>query len=140
MCRVLALLAVCAVAGSVVRADEIRLKDGSKIVGTIVGFEDGAFKVETAYGFAMVRKASIVEIVPTDPAKSAEVKDEPKPAAKPASAPVPKLARPPRQARRQLPQQSWTPSPLRLPLPSQWPQPPRSALPLRQPSLRWQRQ
>ena len=38
------------------RADEIELKDGSKLVGTIVGFENGNFKIETAYGFALVRK------------------------------------------------------------------------------------
>ena len=49
-----------------VRADEIRLKDGSKIVGTVVGYEDGSFKVETAYGFALVRKDSIAEIIPAD--------------------------------------------------------------------------
>jgi hypothetical protein len=49
------------------RADEIRLKDGSKIIGTIVGFEDGSFKVQTSYGFAMVRKDQIAEIIPTPP-------------------------------------------------------------------------
>jgi hypothetical protein len=48
------------------RADEFHLKDGSKIVGTIVGFEDGAFKVQTTYGFAYVRKESIAEIVPAE--------------------------------------------------------------------------
>jgi hypothetical protein len=48
-------------------ADEIRLKDGSKIIGTIVGYEDDAFKVETTYGFALVRKNSIAEIVPSEP-------------------------------------------------------------------------
>jgi hypothetical protein len=53
-----------------VRADEIRLKDGSKITGSIVGFEDGSFKVETAYGFAMIRKDSIAEIVPTAPSEA----------------------------------------------------------------------
>jgi len=32
--------------------DENRLKDGTKkISGTIVGFESGSFRVETAYGF-----------------------------------------------------------------------------------------
>ena len=62
------------------RADEIRLKDGSKIIGTIVGFEDGAFKVQTNYGFAMVRKDQIVEIIPSPP------KPEP-PAPKPKESP-----------------------------------------------------
>jgi hypothetical protein len=59
------LLAMLAL-GGIARGDEFRLKDGSKIVGTIVGFENGAFKVETAYGFAFVRKDSIAEIVPAD--------------------------------------------------------------------------
>jgi hypothetical protein len=48
------------------RGDEFHLKDGSKIIGTIVGFEDGAFKVQTTYGFAYVRKESIAEIVPAE--------------------------------------------------------------------------
>jgi hypothetical protein len=65
------------------RADEIRLKDGSKIIGTIVGFEDGAFKVQTSYGFAMVRKDQILEIIPSTP--------KPAPAPKPnASSTAPK--------------------------------------------------
>jgi hypothetical protein len=88
LCAALSILAV----GTVLRADEIRLKDGSKIVGTVVGFEDGAFKVETAYGFAMVRKDSIAEIVPTAEAKPAATKgagsksaDEGAPSPKPAT-------------------------------------------------------
>ncbi len=66
LCAALSIFALAAGA----RADEIRLKDGSKIVGNIVGLEDGAFKVETAYGFAMVRKDSIAEIIPTVPAEA----------------------------------------------------------------------
>src|SRR5271170_4708565 len=52
-----------------VRADEIRLKDGSKIMGTIVGYEGDSFKVQTSYGFAMIRKDSIAEIIPTEAKK-----------------------------------------------------------------------
>lgn len=63
LCAVLSLFALAAGA----RADEIRLKDGSKITGTVVGFEDGSFKVETAYGFALIRKESISEIIPAAP-------------------------------------------------------------------------
>src|ERR1700730_4005257 len=59
------IVAVLAIAGSA-RGDEFHLKDGSKIVGTIVGFEDGAFRVQTSYGFASVRKDSIAEIVPSE--------------------------------------------------------------------------
>ena len=70
LCAVLSIFALSAV----LHADEIRLKDGSKIVGNVVGVEDGAFKIETAYGFAMVRKDSIAEIVPMAETKPAETK------------------------------------------------------------------
>ncbi len=53
-------------AASAALADEIRLKDGTKIIGTIVGFEDNSFKVETSYGFALVRKDKIAAIIPTE--------------------------------------------------------------------------
>src|SRR5713226_10367114 len=46
----LALLGVL-VWGVAARADEFRLKDGTKISGTIVGYENDSFKVETAFGF-----------------------------------------------------------------------------------------
>ncbi len=61
-------------------ADEIRLKDGTKIVGTIVGFQDGKFTVQTSYGFALVRKDRIEAIIPTE--SEPESKPEPKPTAK----------------------------------------------------------
>jgi hypothetical protein len=48
------------------QGDEFHLKDGSKIIGTIVAYEDGSFKVQTSYGFAYVRKENIAEIVPAD--------------------------------------------------------------------------
>ena len=64
-------LAILAVA-DMARGDEFHLKDGSKIVGTIVGFENGAFKVQTSYGFATVRKDSIAEIVPDEKKAAAE--------------------------------------------------------------------
>ena len=46
-------------------ADEIRLKDGTKIVGTIVGFENDSFRVETSYGFALVQKDKVADITIT---------------------------------------------------------------------------
>ena len=52
-----------------VRADEIKLKDGTKIIGTIVGFEDNSFKVKTSYGFAVVQKDQVVSIVVNDAAR-----------------------------------------------------------------------
>ena len=44
------------------RADELKLKDGTKIVGTIVGFEENSFKVKTSYGFAVVQKDQVASI------------------------------------------------------------------------------
>lgn len=69
-------LAILGVAGKA-RGDEFHLKDGSKIVGTIVGFENGAFKVQTSYGFATVRKDSIAEIVPDEKKAAAESGQQP---------------------------------------------------------------
>ncbi len=43
-------------------AEELVLKDGRKIVGTIVGYENDMFRVETEYGFALVRKDKVVSV------------------------------------------------------------------------------
>ena len=51
------------------RADELKLKDGTKITGTIVGFEDNSFKVKTNYGYAVVQKDEVVSISMADTAK-----------------------------------------------------------------------
>jgi hypothetical protein len=59
------------------RADEIRLKDGKKLYGVIVAYEENMFKVKTDYGYVLVEKDKIASIIPTPPAKS-----EPDPAAK----------------------------------------------------------
>jgi hypothetical protein len=69
------------------RADEIRLKDGRKLNGVIVAYEDGMFKVKTDYGYELVEKDKITAIIPTTPAKSAPdaKKDAPKPPSKPAA-------------------------------------------------------
>jgi hypothetical protein len=48
--------------------DEIRLKDGKKLYGVIVAYEDGMFKVKTDFGFVLVEKDKIASIVPTTPA------------------------------------------------------------------------
>jgi hypothetical protein len=64
MRRFLFVLGLLVAVAANLHADEIRLKDGSKIVGTIVDFQDGSFKVQTAFGFAMVRKDSIAQIIP----------------------------------------------------------------------------
>jgi hypothetical protein len=60
------------------RADEIRLKDGKKLYGVIVAYEDNMFKVKTDYGYVLVEKDKIAEIIPSTPAATAAPK---KPAA-----------------------------------------------------------
>lgn len=50
------------------RADEIRLKDGKKLYGVIVAFEDNMFKVKTDFGYVLVEKDKISSIVPSTPA------------------------------------------------------------------------
>jgi len=69
-------------ASGAARADELKLKDGTKISGTIVGFEENSFKVKTSYGFAEVQKDQVVSISIT-PAKAeasaAPAPEKPKP-------------------------------------------------------------
>lgn len=54
------------------RADELKLKDGTKISGTIVGFEENSFKVKTGYGFAVVQKDQVLSISISESSKKAE--------------------------------------------------------------------
>jgi hypothetical protein len=73
------------------RADEIKLKDGTKITGTIVGFEENSFKVKTSYGFAVVQKDQVVSIIVSDTSKkSAAATDQtvPENSATPTAKPV----------------------------------------------------
>jgi hypothetical protein len=42
--------------------EEITLRNGQKIEGTIVGFEKGMFRVETEFGFALIRKDKVAAI------------------------------------------------------------------------------
>jgi len=70
------------------RADEIRLKDGKKLYGVIVAYEDNMFKVKTDFGFVLVEKDKIASIVPAGPSGAAPKSDPPpekKPSAKPAA-------------------------------------------------------
>jgi hypothetical protein len=76
---VLAAVVLCSSAS--VRADELKLKDGTKIVGTIVGFEENSFRVKTNYGFAVVQKDQVLSISITDPAKKPDAEKKPAPAA-----------------------------------------------------------
>jgi len=60
----LRLLAMAALVGwgGPASAEEIILKDGQKIVGTIVGYENNMFRLETDYGIALVRKDKVASI------------------------------------------------------------------------------
>ena len=75
------------------RADELKLKDGTKVSGTIVGFDDNSFKVKTSYGYALVQKDQVVSILISDTAKkpdtekNAETKKKLEPATEKAPAP-----------------------------------------------------
>ena len=75
------------------RADEIRLKDGKKLYGVIVAYEDNMFKVKTDFGYVLVEKDKIASIVPSTPAGAAPKTDK-TPAAKkePATDAGPKAA------------------------------------------------
>jgi outer membrane biosynthesis protein TonB len=76
-----------------VRADEIKLKDGSKIYGTIVGFEDNSFKVKTSYGFAVVQKDQVVSITVTGDANKPDTDSAKKPDSDAAKKPEPATAK-----------------------------------------------
>jgi hypothetical protein len=80
MTRAISIAVIALFAGSLVlRADELKLKDGTTISGTIVGFEENSFKVKTSYGFAEVQKDQVVSIVISGGAKKkdSEKKSEP---------------------------------------------------------------
>jgi hypothetical protein len=51
-------------------ADEIRLKDGKKLYGVIVAYEENMFKVKTDFGYVLVEKDKIASIIPTAPAST----------------------------------------------------------------------
>ena len=87
--------AVCLVAVPA-SADELKLKDGTKIVGTIVGYENDAFKVETAYGFAVVKKDKVASIILSE-AKAEGKAEAKKEVAEKKSAPAPPPAKAPVQ-------------------------------------------
>lgn len=69
---------LCIAAGLVfvaaAQADEIHLKDGTKIIGTIVGYEKNTFRVKTAYGYAEIERSAVESITVSTPAKEAKEK------------------------------------------------------------------
>jgi hypothetical protein len=86
----LVLLAAAALCASAIRADEIRLKDGKKLYGVIVGYDDNMFKVKTDFGYVLVEKDKIASIIPDTPAQPGAAKPETNP--KPPSTNEPKAA------------------------------------------------
>jgi hypothetical protein len=53
---------VLALAPPAIRTEELVLKDGKAVVGTIVGYEGDMFRVQTEYGFALIRKDMVTSI------------------------------------------------------------------------------
>jgi len=58
-------------------ADELKLRDGTRITGRIVGFDDDHFKVETPYGFALVRRDKVASITMTEEKKNSKAATKP---------------------------------------------------------------
>ncbi|MGB8323523.1 MAG: hypothetical protein WCE52_11250 [Candidatus Acidiferrum sp.] len=87
----LALLVAGALFSPAALADEIRLKDGKKLYGVIVSYEDNMFKVKTDFGYVLVEKDKIASIIPDTPAGAASSKSSAAPApvkSKPEPAPA----------------------------------------------------
>jgi len=59
------------------RADEIRLKDGKKLYGVIVSFDDNMFKVKTDFGYVLVEKDKIASIIPATAATGSGTETQP---------------------------------------------------------------
>src|ERR1700689_3016680 len=69
------LAAILLLAARTAPADELKLKDGTTISGTIVGFEENSFKVKTSYGYAVVQKDEVVSITVSNSDKTAAEKN-----------------------------------------------------------------
>ena len=86
--KMLAICAGLAVAASCAAADELLLKNGQKVIGTIVGYENDMFRVETDFGFVLVRKDKVatINVTPGDSDRSGKPAETGKtPVAKPAT-------------------------------------------------------
>jgi len=68
------------------RADIFKLKDGSTVVGSVVGYVGNSFKVKTSYGYALVEKDKIVSIHISSAPDSPSSKKKAKPDARKNSA------------------------------------------------------
>jgi len=70
-------LVACCAAAFAAFGDEIKLKDGKKLYGVIVGYEDNMFRVKTDFGFVLVEKDKIASIVPAEPAPATSASSQP---------------------------------------------------------------
>lgn len=69
-------------------AEEFILKDGTRIVGKIVGYDKNAFRVETSFGVAIIYKDKIARIVFQEAAASGGAPAAAEAAKKPAAPPA----------------------------------------------------
>ena len=58
----LTLVAALLFCGAVLRAEEIQLKDGSKLSGKVIAVTDDSFRIKTSYGEVRVERTQIVSI------------------------------------------------------------------------------
>ncbi|MGA2421665.1 MAG: hypothetical protein ABSG69_16430 [Candidatus Acidiferrum sp.] len=91
-------LLLCAALDTAVRADEIRLKDGNKLYGVIVAYEDNMFKVRTPFGYVLVEKDKIADIVPSTIGSVDSKEDNKAAATAKHPAPAKPAAKPPAEA------------------------------------------
>jgi hypothetical protein len=72
-------IATVALACVPVRAEEIQLKDGTKVTGKLTGITNDAFQVKTAYGDIQVPRAQVISInFPQNQPKKESDAEEPK--------------------------------------------------------------
>ena len=76
-CLGLVTLVAVGLCANAARGDEIRLKDGKKLHGVIVAYEDNMFKVKTDFGYVLVEKDKIASIIPDTPVEPTPTKTEP---------------------------------------------------------------
>jgi hypothetical protein len=103
--RLASLFAFCLAVTLPAAADEIRLKDGKKLYGVIVAYEENMFKVKTDFGYVLVEKDKIASIIPSAPATP-----EGQPAAKNGAAPPKSAPNPPPKAEAAAPSPADTPA------------------------------
>ena len=76
LCAWIATIALACVA---LRAEEIQLKDGTKVTGKLTGITNDTFQVKTAYGDIQVPRAQVISInFPENQPKTESDAEEPK--------------------------------------------------------------